>query len=308
MKPSMMKAWYAQFADRGKTGGFKHNSALFTDEAANSKTIFTKLGAQLAKIMLTKMFELTPEAQEELRKVDGYGFDIFKLRKYTDNNELTVILPWVLAKHGLIGSCSVDFTNLMCFVRSLAAGYKTITYHNQTHAADVCQTFNYFAVEGGVKDKIKLDNLEQMSCYISAALHDFEHPGVTNVFLVSMNDKIAVRHNDVSVLENHHLAASFRLMTKDENCNWQVRMSRADFKRVRQVIIQTVLSTDMTKHFTELGHLNSRMRDEDFDPVAEAKDKELFIGFMFHLSDISNPAKPWELCRLWADLIFVEFF
>ena len=63
----------------------------------------------------------------------------------------------------------------------------------------------------------------------------------------------------------------------------------------------------MTKHFLELGHLNSRMRDEDFN-CAEAKDKELFIGFMFHLSDISNPTKPWDLCKLWADLIFVEFF
>ena len=92
-------------------------------------------------------------------------------------------------------------------------------------------------MDGGVKDRIKLDNLEQMSCYISAALHDFEHPGVNNAFLVSMNDQIAVRHNDVSVLENHHLAASFGLMTKDESCNWQKKMSRADFKRVRQVII-----------------------------------------------------------------------
>ena len=138
--------------------------------------------------MLIRMFNLSTEAQEELKKVDNYSFDIFKLRKYTDNNELIVILPWVLAKHGLIGSCNVDFTSLMCFVRKLCAGYKTITYHNQTHAADVCQTFNYFAMDGGVKDRIKLDNLEQMSCYISAALHDFEHPGVNNAFLVSMND------------------------------------------------------------------------------------------------------------------------
>ena len=35
-----------------------------------------------------------------------------------------------------------------------------ITYHNQTHAADVCQTFNYFVTEGGMKDKLKMDNLE----------------------------------------------------------------------------------------------------------------------------------------------------
>ena len=80
--------------------------------------------------MLTKMFELSPEAKDELQKVDSYHFDIFKLRKFTDSNELTTILPWVLAKHGLIGSCNVDVTALMCFVRSLAAGYKQITYHN----------------------------------------------------------------------------------------------------------------------------------------------------------------------------------
>lgn len=39
-----------------------------------------------------------------------------------------------------------------------------------------------------MKDILQLDNVEQMSCYISAALHDFEHPGVNSVFLVNMND------------------------------------------------------------------------------------------------------------------------
>ena len=48
----------------------------------------------------------------------------------------------------------------MAFVRALEAGYKDITYHNQTHAADVCQTFNYFVTEGGMKEKLKMDNLE----------------------------------------------------------------------------------------------------------------------------------------------------
>ena len=64
-----------------------------------------------------------------------------------------------------------------------------------------------------MKDILQLDNVEQMSCYISAALHDYEHPGVNSVFLVNMNDQIAINHNDSSVLENYHLAESFRLMT-----------------------------------------------------------------------------------------------
>ena len=96
-------------------------------------------------------------------------------------------------------------------------------------------------------------------------------------------------------------------MSENEGNNWAVNMSREDFKRVRQVIIQTVLTTDMSKHFVELGSVSSRISDEDFNP-AEAKDKELFIKFMFHLADISNPTKRWSLCRVWCDLLFVEFF
>jgi cAMP-specific phosphodiesterase 4 len=63
----------------------------------------------------------------------------------------------------------------------------------------------------------------------------------------------------------------------------------------------------MTKHFIELGAISSRISDEDFDP-RDVKEKELFIKFMFHLADISNPTKPWDLCRLWCDLLFFEFF
>jgi len=110
-----------------------------------------------------------------------------------------------------------------------------------------------------MKTKLKMDNMEELSCLVSAAIHDFEHPGVNNVFLVNMNDPIAIRHNDVSVLESHHLAASFKLMTNDENNNWAINMSPKEFKRCRHIILQTVLTTDMTKHFVELGQLTSRV-------------------------------------------------
>ena len=57
-----------------------------------------------------------------------------------------------------------------------------------------------------MKEKLKMDNLEQMSCLVAAALHDFEHPGVNNIFLIATDGKIAWKHNDDSVLENFHLA------------------------------------------------------------------------------------------------------
>ena len=131
---------------------------------------------------------MTPEAVAELQKVDRYDFDIFNLRRTTDGNELITILPYILAKQGFFATCHLEYNHLMNFVRNLSAGYKSVTYHNQTHAADVCQTFNYFATDGGMKDVLKLDNLEFMSCLISATMHDYEHPGVNNAFLVMMND------------------------------------------------------------------------------------------------------------------------
>ena len=88
-----------------------------------------------------------------------------------------------------------------------------------------------------------------MSCLIAGSLHDFEHPGVNSVFLVNMKDKMATRHNDLSVLENHHLAASFQIMAGSINCNWAVKMTTTDYKRMRNLMIQCVLTTDMSKHF-----------------------------------------------------------
>ena len=56
-----MKAWYAQFAKNNSTG-FKQNSILFNDEVIESKKIFTKLGASLARLLIVRMLELSDEA------------------------------------------------------------------------------------------------------------------------------------------------------------------------------------------------------------------------------------------------------
>ena len=51
-----------------------------------------------------------------------------------------------------------------------------------------------------------------MSYILAAACHDVDHPGVNNIFLIESSDKLAIRYNDVSVLENHHVATSFDIL------------------------------------------------------------------------------------------------
>lgn len=61
-------------------------------------------------------------------------------------------------------------------------------------------------------EKCKFDNYEQFLILFAAMIHDTDHPGFNNVFLSNTKNKLAVRYNDVAVLENHSLALSFDLM------------------------------------------------------------------------------------------------
>jgi len=54
------------------------------------------------------------------------------------------------------------------------------------------------------------------SILIGGSIHDHEHPGFNNVYLVNTGNELAIRYNDQSVLENHHVASSFKLMKADE--------------------------------------------------------------------------------------------
>lgn len=58
---------------------------------------------------------------------------------------------------GLAISSSLDFEKLMSFIQAIQNGYRNITYHNTTHAADLCQTFNYF-LTAGLAEKCALDS------------------------------------------------------------------------------------------------------------------------------------------------------
>ena len=47
-------------------------------------------------------------------------------------------------------------------------------------------------------------------------VHDYRHPGLTNDFLIATGHPLAVRYNDRSPLENHHVAAAFAALRRPE--------------------------------------------------------------------------------------------
>ena len=103
---------------------------------------------------------------------------------------------------------------------------------------------------------------------------------------------MAIRYNDASVLENHHVATGFKV-AKEVNV-WN-QMSKEDYKLLRKLVILMVIGTDMSRHFKMLGRFKGHFEREDIQ--LQSADKELMLEVCLHIADISNPTKPWKLCE-----------
>ncbi len=77
-----------------------------------------------------------------------------------------------------------------------------------THATAVVQMTHMILRHGGAVPEGPANALYMASAYWSAAVHDFEHGGVNNDFLIKTAHPLAITYNDQSPLENHHLAAA----------------------------------------------------------------------------------------------------
>ena len=71
---------------------------------------------------------------------------------------------------------------------------------------------------GDFKEIGKCSKYDFAAMVLSAAIHDYDHPGTTNLYLVNTKHFLSLRYNDRSVLENYHVASAFELMLKkDQN-------------------------------------------------------------------------------------------
>ena len=117
---------------------------------------------------------------------------------------------------------------------------------------------------------------------------------------------MAVLYNDISVLENHHCASSFAILSQSEY-NVTKPFNKKEYNRFRKIMIDAILATDMSHHFAKFGIFKGKVLSEDLDPKS-ADEKHILCQELFHLADISNSTKQFDICLKWCELLFVEFF
>uniref|UniRef100_A0A1B6C1K8 3',5'-cyclic-AMP phosphodiesterase n=1 Tax=Clastoptera arizonana TaxID=38151 RepID=A0A1B6C1K8_9HEMI len=194
----------------------------------------------------------SPQLKELLDTSLQWDFNIFKLEEITGKRPLVYLGMNLLMHFDVHKTLGCDEKTLYNWLTVIERNYHlSNTYHNSTHAADVLQAMAGFLEKERIKRLV--DELDEACCLIAAATHDIDHPGKSSAFLCNAGNELALLYNDVSVLESHHAALTFKLTLRDDRVNIFKGLERDTYKVARQSIIDMILATEMTKHFEHLA-------------------------------------------------------
>jgi hypothetical protein len=246
-----------------------------------------------------------------IRLTGQWDFDSFQFAAETRGRPLSTLGAWVLEKEGLVAQYNLDVKKLCKFLRRIEDGYPDNPYHSRIHATAVLHMTYMLISQGGVM-KTAFEPETVMCCYLAAIMHDYKHPGLTTEHLVNRRSSLALRYNDRSPLENHHISAAWRLLLLPE-CNFLGDLSEDVYRGIRDMTIDLVLSTDMQHHF----HIVSRFKrgaahskgaesTNSSKEMLEDSTSRLVQQMIVKVADLSHVAAPTEEHRKWVALLQEE--
>ncbi|XP_035709060.1 cGMP-inhibited 3',5'-cyclic phosphodiesterase A isoform X4 [Folsomia candida] len=290
----------------------------------------------------------TIAANTYLCRLGEWDYPIFDLERNSKTQILSHMTYKVFLETGLFDTFKIPIKEFINYFHALEMGYRNKPYHNRMHAADVLQGVFYFTTQAipgfqmvppdpdtpnsgkltkhpdwsGQRACFNVDEasygimganlpgLELMALYTAAAMHDYDHPGRTNAFLVTTNSPQAILYNDRSVLENHHAAAAWALLMNNENYNFLKFLDKAEFKRFRFLVIEAILATDLKRHFEIMSEFNSKVNEEESPGIdwTSEEDRLLVMEICIKLADINGPCKYHDIHVQWTYRIAEEFY
>ncbi|KAK0395917.1 hypothetical protein QR680_001485 [Steinernema hermaphroditum] len=259
-----------------------------------------------------------------LARISEWGLPIFEIAERYKYSILSRLTYTVFAKSDLFRIFKISYVKFFNFFHSLERGYWDIPYHNRIHAADVLHAVYYLTChpviafgrpstpsEGSASRESPrmpfsqhMSNLELMALFTAAAMHDYDHPGRTNAFLVAAEDPKAILYNDRSVLENHHAAESWKLLQKSDNFFIET-LDADEIKRFRFLVLEHILATDLKLHFDLIVQFTEKCSEMN---LTDEGDKLLIGQMLIKFADINSPSKPYPLHKQWTKRIVAEFF
>jgi len=261
-------------------------------------------------------FGVFTDHQEELERIlsniNTWGLDVFTANSIIrENRVLTCTTFRIFQERDLLKTFRIPPKTLLTFLMTLEDHYiKDIPYHNHLHAADVTQSTHILLGFTALEEVFS--PLEVLAAILASCIHDVDHPGVTNQYLVNTGSELALMYNDESVLENHHLAVAFKLIQVPE-CDILANLTQKQRMSVRKMVIDMVLATDMSKHMSLLADLKTMVETKKVAGsgvllLDNYSDRIQVLQNLIHCCDLSNPTKPLPLYTEWVDRLMEESF
>ncbi|KAK5599600.1 hypothetical protein CRENBAI_018910 [Crenichthys baileyi] len=242
---------------------------------------------------------------KDLEDINKWGLNIFKVAEHSHNRPLTCVMYKIFQERDLMRTFKIPTDTFVMFMLMEGPTNSGWPFPNSLLLPTALPPHPPVP-------KPPPGYLEILAAIFAAAIHDVDHPGVSNQFLINTNSELALMYNDESVLENHHLAVGFKLLQED-NCDIFQNLTKKQRQTLRRMVIDMVLATDMSKHMNLLANLKTMVETKKVTSsgvllLDNYTDRMQVLCNMVHCADLSNPTKPLDLYRQWTDRIMNEFF
>ena len=228
----------------------------------------------------------------------------------------------------------VDSSKLKSFCEKLLNEYNSNSnntinpYHNIFHAANVVENLYIFLKK--IKNKYGIfnvtdeyTNLDIFTLIISAAAHDFRHPGRTNSFYrqnknVYLENKLKEFNGQ---LEAYHINETKKLINSNDQYNILSKLNEAQQQRFYLVLNSSINSTDNSFNSEKANFLSKYKEVLKANTVSKAKKKLKYIsnyieiddvkvkllGCLLHASDLSTATRNYTTYISWTVKVNIEF-
>jgi cAMP-specific phosphodiesterase len=260
---------------------------------------------------------------DQLELLPSLEFDIHAYRYGQLNKDLLVPLlvhmfspAWPF---NLAATLGINMTKLHRFFLRCEEHYRQVPYHNFFHAFDVTQTMFSLISQGQLFSSGVLSALDVVTLLLTAVVHDIDHMGLNSTFHTKAETPLGVLTSvtgSKSALEVHHATIAMELLTETCLLDEMDKKYRSD---VLRTMIDLILNTDMATHGVLMEQFATVLVPRATAAVSSAAGcccdasappevHRLAMIMLMKACDISNPVKPFELCRKWGISVMEEFY
>lgn len=199
---------------------------------------------------------------------NSWNFNVFNFA----NDDLILLTSIILKQYNIHSIYSLNLQiwySFLIIIENLMVKYNN-PYHNFYHIIDVFISIHIF-LNFNELHYFQINDIFLL--FLSSLCHDLEHPGLNNSYHINSKSDLAVRYNDVSVLENFHAARTFEIFYKKNSSTTgednylfnflDIIESKHGLKKnsLRSQMISLILATDMTFHFSLKEDLDKNYQD-----------------------------------------------